>query len=81
MNSLLTSITRTYVPIIAGAIISFLTTRGITLDGEAAASLVIFLTAVIQGVYYLIGRLLERRFPRASFLLGSSKKPIYKENK
>lgn len=71
------SLIRTYVPIGVGALISWFATLGISLDGEAAAGLVIFLTAVLQGMYYLVVRLLERRWPAFGALLGKRSEPIY----
>lgn len=80
MNNFVTSLIRTYVPIGVGAIVSFLVTSGIEIDANAQLGLVTFLTAVLQGVYYLAARLLEKQFPAiGGLLLGSSKKPEYTE--
>jgi uncharacterized membrane protein (DUF441 family) len=77
MGDFVTSLIRTYVPIIVGAIISYLATKGLTLDESAAAGLTAFLTALFSGGYYLIVRLLEQKFPQVGILLGSTKKPEY----
>lgn len=81
MTNFATSLIRTYVPIIVGALASYLLTRGVNIDANAQLGLVTFLTALLQGVYYLIARLLERQFPQLSVLLGSNKVPNYKEVK
>lgn len=81
MNDFVTSLIRTYVPIAVGAVVSFLLTKGIELDANAQLGLVTFLTALLQGVYYLVARLLEQKFPQLGFLLGSTKKPEYTETK
>ena len=80
MNNFVTSLIRTYVPIVVGAIVSFLVTSGIEIDANAQLGLVTFLTAVLQGAYYLAARLLEKQWPSiGGLLLGSSKKPEYTE--
>lgn len=81
MNDFATSLIRTYVPIAVGAVASYLLTKGIEIDANAQLGLVTFLTALSQGVYYLIARLLEKSFPAiGGLLLGSSKKPEYTES-
>ena len=78
MNNFVTSLIRTYVPIAVGAFIAFLATRGVDIDPQAQAGLITFVTAVLQGVYYLVARLLEQKLPKlGGLLLGSSKAPEY----
>lgn len=79
MNNFVTSLIRTYVPIGVGAMASYLLSQGLELDASAQLGLITFLTAILQGVYYLVARILERRFPQLSFLLGSSAQPKYVE--
>lgn len=79
MNSFVTSLIRTYVPIIVGALVSFLITKGVELDPETQTGLIVALTGVSQAVYYYVARVLERKFPQFSFLLGSSAQPKYVE--
>jgi len=79
MNDFITSLIRTYVPIAVGAVASYFLTLGIEVDANAQLGLVTFLTALSQGVYYLVARLLEQKFPQLGFLLGSTKKPEYTE--
>lgn len=82
MSDFATSLIRTYVPIAVGALASYLLTAGIEIDANAQLGLVTFITAVLQGVYYLVARLLERKMPSiGGLLLGSSKKPEYTEVK
>lgn len=77
MSNLITSIIRTYVPIAVGALASYLLTLEIDLDAEAQGGLIVALTALLQGAYYLIVRVLERRYPKAGLLLGTESTPKY----
>lgn len=81
MNSFVTSLIRTYVPIAVGALVSLLVTRGINLDADTQAGLIVALTGILQAVYYFVARVLERKLPQFSFLLGSSAQPRYVEPK
>jgi hypothetical protein len=74
-----TSIVRTVVPIVAGAIITFFASKGITFDEQFTASLYTVLQGLFTGLYYIVVRLLETRFPRFGWLLGSPKKPEYSD--
>lgn len=76
-----TSIVRTVVPIVAGAIITFFASKGITFDDQFQANLLFVLQGMITGLYYIIVRVLEQRFPRFGWLLGSAKKPEYTDPK
>lgn len=76
-NSFATSLIRTWVPIIVGALVAYLVSFGIELDVDAQTGLVVFLTAFLQGAYYLIVRVLERRYPKLGLLLGSESQPKY----
>lgn len=78
MSNFVTSLIRTYVPIIVGAIISFLTAKGIEIDESSIAGLTAFMTALFSGVYYLVVRLLEKKYPQVGILLGRVKTPDYK---
>lgn len=79
MTNLFTSLIRTYVPIIVGAVVAYLATIGLELDADSQAGLIVALTGALQGAYYLVARLLERKFPAAGALLGSTQKPVYIE--
>lgn len=79
MSDFVVSFIRTYVPILVGSLISWLTTKGLTLDETASAGLVVFLTGFLIAAYYGVVRLLEARFPQVGILLGSVKQPEYNE--
>lgn len=79
MNNFVTSQIRTYVPIAVGGFVAWLTVRGFNIDAKSAEGLVIFLTGVLQGLYYLTVRFLERQFPQFGWLLGSKQQPVYKD--
>ena len=78
MNSFIISQIRTYVPILVGALAAWLLTKGIELDTDTQAGLIVFLTGLLQGLYYLIVRLLEKRWPKVGVLLGVASKPVYR---
>lgn len=77
MNNLLPSIIRTFVPIIVGLISTLGLRYGLDLDIEAFAELI---TALISLGYYAGARLLERKYPALSVLLGSQQQPVEYEN-
>lgn len=77
MSDFLTSLIRTYVPIIVGSFVGWLAVKGVSLDPNAIAGLTAFLGGLFSAVYYLVVRLLERKFPQVGILLGSTKKPEY----
>lgn len=80
MNNFIISQIRTIVPILVGALISFLATVGLQLDTDTQASLVIALTGLLQALYYFLARLLEQKFPKlGGVLLGSTATPKYKK--
>jgi uncharacterized membrane protein (DUF441 family) len=74
-----TSVIRTIVPVIVGSVLAWLASRGIRLDDEAATGLSTFLVAVFTAAYYILIRLVERKYPGAGALLGSPKKPEYSD--
>ncbi len=77
MSDTLTSLIRTYVPIVVGALVSWLITLGIEVDSTTQAGLVTGLTGVVTAAYYTIVRLLETRIPWIGVLLGTTKVPSY----
>lgn len=77
MSDFLVSQIRTHVPVLVGTLISFLATLGLDLDVETQAGLIAGLTGVIISLYYLIVRLIEKKFPKVGILLGSTKTPNY----
>lgn len=80
MTNFFISLVRTYVPIAVGSVISFLVVNyGLVVDPNVTLQLVTGLTGLIIAAYYLLARLLERKFPQLGVLLGSTQKPIYVE--
>ena len=77
MGDLATSFIRTIVPMIVGAVVSFLASKSITLDATAAANLATFVGLAVSGLYYIIVRIIEQKFPKAGVLLGKAKNPEY----
>ena len=79
MQDLVTSIIRTVVPLIVGAVLAFLASQGIEpVDASFAANLTAFLTFLFSALYYIVVRLVAKKFPRFEWLLGSPAKPTYK---
>lgn len=79
MGDYITSVIRTIVPIIIGSIVGWLAAKGINIKPEDIAAVTALLTALFSGLYYVISRALEQRFPQAGILLGSTKQPEYTE--
>ena len=76
MNALALSIIRTYVPIVVGALASWLlVTFAFELEADIQAHLIIAFTGLLQAVYYAAVRALETRFPGVGVLLGAAKTP------
>lgn len=81
MNDTVIGYIRTYAPMVAGAIVGFLVSIGV-IDTDASAQLVAALSIVIaliaQGLWYLLGRTLGKRWPwLEKWMLGSSQTPTY----
>lgn len=77
LREIVPSLIRTYTPAAVGALVAWLATLGIELDGTAATGLIAFLTALFTGLYYTAARLIEQRKPKAgAVMLGSSKQPV-----
>lgn len=77
MNDLITSLIRTWTPIVVGQLAGFLTAQGLNVGVEAMAGLTAFLGAFFSALYYLIVRLVEQKYPQAGILLGRAKKVEY----
>ena len=76
--SVVPSLIRTYVPIVVGALLSWLVSAEVIptpLPEDAEAGMVTAITAVLIGGYYTLVRLAERKWPQATILLGSTKQP------
>lgn len=72
MSDLVTSLIRTYTPVLVGWLIGVGLLPS-SLSDEAGAAL----TGLIIGAYYLLVRLLESRWPKLGWLLGAPKAPTY----
>lgn len=78
MKALFDSLVRTYVPWLAGVIVTWLVSLGVPLDPEVAPALLLLLTGAASGLYYLVARLLETHVsPKFGWLLGLAKQPDY----
>lgn len=72
MSDFVTSLVRTWVPVVIGYLVA-LGVLPTDLSDEATAAF----TAIIIGAYYLLIRALETRFPWIGWLLGAPKTPTY----
>lgn len=78
MKTLFDSLVRTYVPWLAGVIITFLVSLGVPLDPEVQPALLALLMLAASAAYYWIARLLETHVsPKFGWLLGLAKPPVY----
>lgn len=68
---------RTYTPYVVGWIVAALATLGITVTDDQRLALVGLIGTVAAALYHLIVHVLERKWPRLSVLLGSTKQPTY----
>ncbi|MCC3277544.1 hypothetical protein LJ753_16895 [Arthrobacter sp. zg-Y20] len=75
MNPFVASLIRTIVPVVAGAVISWLALVNLDIDAEGQASLSALLTAALTGAYYIVVRLIETKIPQVGWLLGLAKTP------
>lgn len=78
-GTLVPSIVRTVTPIVVGATLTLLIAIGVELpedmETELLAAIGLLITAIVQTVYYVVARLLERKFPQLGVLLGLPKTP------
>lgn len=72
MGDLFTSLVRTWVPIVVGYLIGL----GL-LPADLSTEAALTFTALIMGVYYLLARWLERKWPFLGWLLGLPRTPTY----
>lgn len=82
VNSLVTGFLRTFVPSLVGAFVGWLATLGVLIEPTAtnalASGIILFAGALLTSAYYLVVRLLAKKFPILEVLLGSKKTPEYK---
>lgn len=78
MNTYITSLIRTFVPVAVGALLTWLATSlKIVVDPSSQAGLITLCTAALSGLYYLLVRLLESKVPWLGVLLGVPAQPTY----
>lgn len=80
MNDFVTSSIRTYVPIIVGAFVAWLSLKGIKLDSQTVLALGTGLGGLIAALYYFAIRLIEKKYPKVGILLGSASQPSYSQD-
>lgn len=68
------SIIRTVVPIIVGSVIAWLAARGVKVD---EATILPAVDAIVAAAYYAVIRMVEDKWPKAGWLLGSPGAPSY----
>lgn len=74
MNDYIVSVVRTAAAALAGFGVTQLARLGIEIDGGTLNGLA---TAAGMTVYYVVARLIERKWPKAGVLLGVPKAPVY----
>jgi hypothetical protein len=82
MNDFITSLIRSYVPLIVGAVAAFFTSRNVKVDAQSLAGLTAALSGLFYGLYYGIVRLFEKYVsPKFGWFLGYAKSPVYPTEK
>lgn len=72
-----TSIIRTITPMVAGFIITWFASKGVTFDEQFRGNLLLILQQLFSALYYIFVRALEAKYPKLGWLLGSPTKPKY----
>ena len=75
MNIFIISVVRTIVPVFVGAVSSTLLRMGLDVPAESYEALGGALFVLFTGVYYILIRLLEEKFPNLGVMLGFPKSP------
>lgn len=75
LSPLIVSIIRTGVPALVGALAAWLLAIGLDVPDELLGEAVAVLSAVATVGYYVLARVVERRWPSLSWLLGSGQQP------
>ena len=78
---MIASIQRTVVPLIVGWVVTGLAALGIDTPDSARTWLAGAIGGVIAAGYYVAARWAERKWPKLSLLLGSTKQPSYDSGK
>ena len=72
MNDTLVSLIRTWVPVVVGTALAYLSRHGLDIKVDPFAA-----TAIVVSIYYAVARALEKRWPFFGWLLGTPKEPAY----
>lgn len=69
---------RTYVPIVVGTALTYVSRKtGFVVDEDAAASVTMLIAGIVTAAYYTLVRMIERVNPKLGWLLGVAKPPTY----
>lgn len=81
VNNIITGLIRTVIPALMGQVIAWLATIGITVDPAVVDNFntmaITLLGVILTGAYYVLVRVLAKKYPKLELLLGSEKKPEY----
>ena len=76
LSQYVVSLIRTGVPLAVGWVLVQLADHfGIGIDDSTSQGLTTALVAILAGLYYALARLVERKWPALTWLLGSSLQP------
>lgn len=78
MSDIVIARIRTVVPAIIAAAITWLATNlDVVISESSAAGVTELAVAVVLAVWYIVVSQIEKRYPKAGWLLGYPKKPTY----
>lgn len=80
MSNLVARTIRTAVPAAVGAFVLMLADRGIHLDDMAINGAVAFLVGLFTAIYYLLVRVIGKKYPWVEAFLGSTNQPDQKDD-
>ena len=80
MNPFIASLIRTVVPVIVGAVITWLAGIGLNLDVAGQEGLALTLTVIFTAAYYFVVRFIEERVPWVGVFLGYANAPAFYVN-
>jgi uncharacterized membrane protein (DUF441 family) len=79
LNDKIIAAIRTFVPIIVGFIVTWVSKRGFIIDEETSAMLVSTFQAAVTALYWAIVTAVSKRWPQIQWLLGYAAAPEYKK--
>lgn len=79
MGDLITATIRTVVPAMVTYFTVYTSARGLELDSMTVTGIETGLIGLATGLFYLVVRVLAKKWPWVELLLGSKKTPEYKE--